>query len=254
MKTHLTDLFPSLVLAMFPALCAGAQTATVSDSNWIGINPAGANGVINAVAVDASSDLYVGGVFTVLGSVPADRIAKWNGNAWSPIGAGMNGNVQALTVEGGELYAGGAFTRVGGTPANRIAKWDGATWSPLGSGIDTGSEVAALAASDTSLYGGGFFSKAGGKPSVNVARMALVTPTSPLRLRSSALAGGVFTAWFTTSPGATFRALRTTDLSHPLNAWLPVGSVTEVTPVLYRFTDPQAANTGQRYYSIQWPD
>ena len=128
-------------------------------------------------------------------------------------------------------------------------------WSALGSGLEGfGPEADALAVSDTSLYAGGIFTKAGGKPTVNVARAAFIAPTLPLLLSSPALAGGTFTAWFTNSPGLTFGGLGAADPSQPLNTWLSVGSVAEVTPGVFRFTDPQAGNSGQRYYRIKWPE
>jgi len=89
---------------------------------------------------DGTSVLYAGGVFTTAGGVTVNRIAKWDGTAWSALGSGMNSQVRALAVfdegtgSGPALYAGGGFTTAGGVSVNRIAKWDGATWSPLGSG------------------------------------------------------------------------------------------------------------------------
>ena len=53
--------------------------------------------------------LYVGGNFTVAGGVVANRIARWDGSSWTPLGSGMNGPVQALAVfddgGGAALYA-----------------------------------------------------------------------------------------------------------------------------------------------------
>jgi len=40
---------------------------------------------------------------------PASNIAKWNGSSWSPLGSGMNGQVYALTVSGGNVYAAAHF-------------------------------------------------------------------------------------------------------------------------------------------------
>ncbi len=84
--------------------------------------------------------IYAGGSFSMAGGIPANRIAKWDGTNWSPLGTGMNNFVQALTVfddgsgGGPALYTGGFFITAGGGPANLIAKWDGVSWSALGSG------------------------------------------------------------------------------------------------------------------------
>ncbi len=99
--------------------------------------------------------------FTTAGGVAASRIAKWNGSAWSALGAGVDNTVLALAVydDGGgpALYAGGAFTTAGGVAASRIAKWNGSAWSALGAGVDR--EVRALHAWDdgsgSALYVGG---------------------------------------------------------------------------------------------------
>jgi hypothetical protein len=81
------------------------------------------------------TQLVAGGLFTSMGGVPASHIARWDGDAWSGLGAGVSGEVRALAVfddgEGDALYAGGAFQQAGGMPAKFIAKWDGEAWSPL---------------------------------------------------------------------------------------------------------------------------
>ena len=137
---------------------------TFSDADWVSLNHGlpGANGEVDAIAVDGSGNVYVGGYFTLIGTVPANHIAKWNGSAWSALGSGVSGGnnrVYALAVSGTDLYAGGDFTTAGGMPANYVAKWNGSAWSALGSGIGGGSlpSVNALAVSGTSLYVGGEF-------------------------------------------------------------------------------------------------
>jgi hypothetical protein len=113
---------------------------------------------------------------TVTG-VPANYIAKWNGIAWSPLGLGMNGPVQALAVSGNDLFAGGGFTTAGGGSANRIAKWNGTNWSTLGSGMNQFGYVRALTVSGNDLFAGGHFTRAGGKASAYLARARFDRPT-----------------------------------------------------------------------------
>ena len=135
---------------------------TFSDADWVGLNTGmpGADGNVYAMATDGSGNLYVGGDFTFIGDVPANRIAKWDGTAWSAVGPGMNSSVNALAVSGTNLYAGGNFGWAGGVLVNYIAKWDGTAWSALGSGVS--GTVNALAVSGTNLYAGGNFVTAGG--------------------------------------------------------------------------------------------
>ncbi len=102
-------------------------------------------GNVSALAL-IGSDLYAGGLFTTAGGVTVNRIAKWDGTAWSALGSGMNANVNALAVSGTDLYAGAFSPRRAAVTVNRIAKWDGTEWLPLGSG--TSSTVNALAVSE----------------------------------------------------------------------------------------------------------
>ncbi len=79
---------------------------------------------VNALIVDPSGNLYVGGSFTSAGGVTVNNIAKWNGTSWSAIGGGVNGNVNTLHIDSsGNIYAGGDFTQAGGITVNKIAKW-----------------------------------------------------------------------------------------------------------------------------------
>ncbi len=125
------------------------------------------------------SALYAGGNFWTAGGVPANYVAKWNGTAWSALGAGMNGAVNALAVfddgsgDGPALYAGGQFTSAGGVPANYIAKWNGTSWTDLDFG--TNDDVFALAVFDdgsgaAALHAGGDFTTAGGVPANHIAK------------------------------------------------------------------------------------
>lgn len=98
---------------------------TFSDADWVSLNPsiAGANDTVRAVVVDGSGNLIVGGSFTFIGTVVANRIAKWNGSAWLALGSGMNSNVIALAADStGHLYLGGTFTFAGPTASPFIAQ------------------------------------------------------------------------------------------------------------------------------------
>lgn len=144
---------------------------TFSDADWVSLNPGGvpgANGTVNAIAVDDSGNLYIGGTFTVVGALTFNRIAKWDGNTWSPLGSGMNSPVNAIVVDGTNVYVGGYFLTAGGVSANRIARWDGVSWSALGDGVSN--IVNTLAFSGTDLYVGGSFTSAGGQSANYIAK------------------------------------------------------------------------------------
>lgn len=71
------------------------------------------------------TDLYAGGFFTEAGGSPTNRIAKWDGVSWYPLGDGINNEVNAIAVSGNDVYAGGIFNLAGGTNVNGLARWDG---------------------------------------------------------------------------------------------------------------------------------
>jgi len=138
---------------------------TFSDANWVSLGGApGVDATVYAAVVDPGGNLYIGGDFTIAGTVRASKIARWNGTNWSPLGSGMDQSVNALAWWNGQLYAGGNFTVAGGTPVNHIATWNGSTWSALGLGITGGGPVVYALAAGSVLYAGGDFTTAGGNP------------------------------------------------------------------------------------------
>jgi hypothetical protein len=99
---------------------------TFSDANWSSMGAfAGADNTVNAAVVDGAGNLYIGGSFSILGEVVANRVAKWDGSRWSALGSGIHvGWVTALAVSGSNLYAGGVgwFTTAGGKVSAYIAR------------------------------------------------------------------------------------------------------------------------------------
>ncbi len=123
----------------------------------------------------AGNQLYVGGHFDEAGGVPAQSIARWDGQNWSALGSGgangIGGIVYDLAISGTQVYVGGAFDLAGGEPANRVALWNGSVWAALGSGVaGTDSYVTALATVGTDLYAGGSFAQVGGVAANRIAR------------------------------------------------------------------------------------
>ncbi len=99
---------------------------------------------VHSLLVRANGSLVVGGLFSTAGGSPAWYIARWDGAAWSSIGAGMYGSVYFNSSPGvfalaetasGDLIAGGRFTTAGTVAADLIARWDGTNWSAMGQGL-----------------------------------------------------------------------------------------------------------------------
>ncbi len=185
-------MFERAVGVVAVAVCfAGAVPAVAGDPcapEWVPtFGPAsGIDGGFTVGTVFDDGDgpaLYVAGGLTVAGGFEVNHIARWDGEAWSPLGSGLGGapgiQVNALAVfddgSGPALYAAGLFSMAGGAPVNNIAKWDGESWGALGDGL-TGSipTASALCVYDDgngpALYAGGDFTVAGGVPARNLAK------------------------------------------------------------------------------------
>lgn len=113
------------------------------------------------LAVSGNGELYVGGEFITADGVKVNHIAKWNGEAWSALAEGVDGDVGSLAVSRtGDVYVGGRFANAGGVRVNHIAKWDGSSWSDLGGGTN-GSVMAVALGASGDVYAGGKFTEAG---------------------------------------------------------------------------------------------
>ncbi|MFN8816482.1 MAG: GC-type dockerin domain-anchored protein [bacterium] len=127
-------------LAVLPSgdLVAGGQFTTAggqgasdiarwNGSAWSPLGSGLSNGPfprVSALAVLPNGDVVAGGFFTTAGGRSANRIARWNGSAWSPLGSGMNNAVNALAMlPNGDLVAGGDFLTAGGVVAPYLARW-----------------------------------------------------------------------------------------------------------------------------------
>ena len=207
-----------VVAGVFTA-CGGAVANRVaafdpSTGAWSSLGSGlenGVNGIAQAIDI-AGSDIYIGGDFTLAGTVPAARVARWNGSAWSSLGTGAangvgGGPVQAIAVTAGVVYVAGDFNAAGGNPANRIARWNGSAWSTLGSGTSNGvgAGVRALAVDGGDLYAGGFFTTAGGNAANWVARWN-GSAWSSLGSGSANGVNGFVNALLVTTPGVLLAA------------------------------------------------
>jgi hypothetical protein len=64
----------------------------------------------------------------------------------------------------------------------------------------------------------------------------------------TALADGTFQLAFTNVSGAPYSILRSADVSLPASGWQVLGPATEILPGQFQFTDPQAANSSDKYF------
>ena len=155
--------------------CVQSSNVLRFDGTYARLMGGGLSGPASAIAI-VGTNVYFAGAFTNAGGVAVNRIARWDGQAWSQVGGvgivGI-GSINAMAVIGTNLYVGGTFTNINGVRATRIARWDGASWTPLGSGIAfnaTSGTIFAMRAVGQDLYVGGALQLAGGKPSYYLAR------------------------------------------------------------------------------------
>jgi hypothetical protein len=91
--------------------------------------------------------VVAGGYFNHSGATALSSVARWDGAAWQPLGAGLPGVwVRSLASYGGDLYA-GAY------------RWDGSAWTNV---LQVNGTVRTLVVRDGLLYVGGDFTTARG--------------------------------------------------------------------------------------------
>ena len=134
-----------------PALYAGGQFAFLgvpakgiakwNGSSWteVGGGLSEPAAVRTLVSYDDGSGggpaLFAGGDFTIAGGGLANRVAKWTGSTWIPLGSGPDDEVNLLAGfddgTGPALYSAGSFESATGGSASRVSKWNGTDWLPL---------------------------------------------------------------------------------------------------------------------------
>jgi len=100
------------------------NVAVWDGTSWSSIGAGLENGVddqARTINYDFCGNIYVGGYFENAGTVPVNKIAKWDGSHWSALGTGVTGSSASYvnTIELGHssclfsetiVYAGGRFT------------------------------------------------------------------------------------------------------------------------------------------------
>lgn len=175
-------------------------------SNWAPVG-GGVDGFIRAMTVHDGA-IYVCGDFRSVDGLAVNRVARWDGSAWSALGDGLAGSilwsiagyendlyvgrtsspllakwdgvtwssvqdlemsaVTALCAHNGRLYVSGDLRIPGAEDYENIASWDGATWSSVGGGFNGNAYV--LSVIDGDLYAAGNITRAGTAHVESVAR------------------------------------------------------------------------------------
>ena len=143
----------------------------------------GANGSVNALALQADGKVLIGGGFTSFNGTARSRIARLNTSGSLDItftpGTGANGLINALTLypsgtNVGKVLVGGSFTTFDGVTVNRLVRLnaDGTRDTTFTPGTGANSTVAAVSLqSDGKILIGGLFSTFNGTPRWRAARL-----------------------------------------------------------------------------------
>ncbi|MCA8953255.1 MAG: hypothetical protein KDE27_27330, partial [Planctomycetes bacterium] len=148
--------------------CANIVAYDPASGTWLPLG-SGVAGSVRALAVLPNGDLVAGGSFVSAGGVAAERIARFDGTVWSPLGSGLTSSgpfvagVDALVVlPNGDLVAGGTFRVAGSVAADYVARWNGSAWSALAQGLDGPVRALAAGANGEVVAGGEFLAAVGG--------------------------------------------------------------------------------------------
>jgi len=84
--------------------------------------------------VGVGGDIYAAGRFVSTNGQRAERVARYDGGRWMPVGDGSGPNHDAwcATEFNGALIVGGSFTAAAGLPAPYVARWNGSAWEAMG--------------------------------------------------------------------------------------------------------------------------
>lgn len=83
---------------------------------------------------------------------------------------------------------------------------------------------------------------------------AFSVPVSPVVLSNPAvLPDGSFQFGFTNTPGMSFTAFRSTNVSLPLSNWITLGPIFDDPPGQFQFTDTPPVEESQRFYRVRSP-
>jgi hypothetical protein len=198
---------------------------TWTGSAWAAVG-GGTNDVVNAIVVEPTGDVVVGGLFTLAGALAVNRIVRrrtWT-DTWESLNATFNDSVRTIAIDrAGRLYAGGAWTVPADAPY--IAQYTGQSWRALGSGVDD-EVITQRVAPDGHLVVGGTFTMAGG---------------STLRDRTAVWNGSAWETMMIDLPGAAIVRI----VAHNVYTdEMTIGFTTDGTAIASNIVDVEVVNDG----------
>ncbi len=255
----------------FGVVDLGAFEQTPFDNGQIVVQSGGARWYVGPDAI--GNDLHI--YREVPGQVPVavEGAARFIGQLNDGTVVVQNANGEVFARLGSTEGLGSTWRLLGSVTAGDGATWflsseNYATdsyyiyrWAPGGAPTYSGGAGQSLSRQPdgtvlTRTPGGGVFLRIGSSTGFGSIWQLVVVDETPARLTNPVrLADGTVSFQFTGRAGATFTAYATTEITRPLAQWTHLGQVSENPPGSgqFQFTDPQAANSSQRFYRVTSP-
>lgn len=117
--------------------------------------------------LEMEEGILIGGLFTQAGNIPADGLAKWDGDTWEAFdfpGVGSDNRICCLSRLGGDIYAAGNFSALTEEGETKdVVRFDGEKWHAVDGGIKGGlGHINAMLVFQEQLYVAVFFQKSAG--------------------------------------------------------------------------------------------
>ena len=120
-----------------------ADHVAMYDGTWHAMGAGAVDGITRSIASDGTN-VYIGSdSVNIAGIAQADHVAKWNGSAWSALGANAattdgwlpaSAFINGVVTSGSNVFVTGSFQNADGHPtADEVAGFNGFSWAPLGS-------------------------------------------------------------------------------------------------------------------------
>jgi len=109
------------------------RIAKYNNGTWTplgnGLPSPGGSGIGGTRLITLGNELISIGDFTLATGGPANRIARWNGTAWTGFGTGSDVTPNAAAAGNGDLFVGGAFSTTGCRTSPYFSRWRENVWN-----------------------------------------------------------------------------------------------------------------------------
>lgn len=142
-----------------------------SATTWQPLSVGGASMPVGDVSVDSANNLVVVGLFTTVGGVAANRIARSNGATWQAIGSGPSsaGDLGCVHANAPNDIVVGGFDAVAGT--GFVEVWNGSAWTVIASASGTNGPIYGVRRTrNGDIYAIGAFGTIDGQSANNIAK------------------------------------------------------------------------------------